>query len=139
MRNSAAGAEVEPLDFDQGRIGIGNIPADDGMAARLQGTGEIKTHRLRHLDEVLALGHALHAVDTDPGEIVPGLGDQRVIVRRLQLTEGGQRLFKGERQARKAAGEEREHPHAREGRGGLAGAEATGGLEISRQLSTISG
>ena len=114
-RNSAARVEVEPLDLDQGRVGIGNIPADDGMAAGLQRTGQIETHRLRDLDEILALGHALHAVDADPGEIVPGLGDQRVTVRRLQLAECGQRLLEGERQAGKAAGKEREHAHAPEG------------------------
>ncbi len=138
-RNSAARAEVEPLDFDQGRIGIGNIPADDGMAAGLQCTGKVKTHRLRHLDEVLALGHALHAVDADPREIVPGLGDQRVIVRRLELAECGQRLLEGERQAGKTAGKEREHAHAPEGGVGRTGAKPGDGSEISRQLSTISG
>jgi len=138
-RNRAAGVEVQPLDLDQGRVGIGNVPADNGMAARLERAGKIKAHRLRHLDEVLALGHALHAVDADPGEIGPGLGDQRVIVRRLQLAERGQRLLEGERQARKTTGKEREYAHAPEGRAGPTGAETAGGCEISRQLSTISG
>ena len=74
-------------------------------------------------DEILALGHALHAVDAKPGEIVPGLGDQRVAVRRLQIAERRQRLLQGKRQAREPAGEGREHAQAPGGqRSGSAGA-----------------
>ena len=98
----AAGAEVEPLDLDQRRIGIGDIPADDRVAAGLQRTGQIEPHRLGDLDEILALGHALHAVDAKPGDVVPALGDQRVAVRRLDVAVGRQRLLEQQREAREA-------------------------------------
>ena len=69
-RDVAAGCEIEPLDLDQGGIGIGDVPADDGVAAGLQRAGQIQAHRLGDRGEILALGHALHAVDAQPGQIV---------------------------------------------------------------------
>ena len=132
-----AGCEVQPLDFDQGGIGIGDIPADDRVPWGLQCAGQIEPHRVGDLDEILALRHALHAVDAKPGQVVSVFGDQRIAVRGLQVAIGGERLLEGQGQAREQAGEGSEHDQA-PGRSGNS-RRCSGDAATPLQPSTIAG
>ena len=88
-----ASVEVDALDLDQRRVRVGDVPTDDRMPFGLQRAGEIETHGLGDGLVVCTLRHALHAVDAQPGAVVTPLGDQRIIVRRLEVAVGGERLL----------------------------------------------
>src|SRR5208283_4875219 len=98
------------------------------MTRTLQRAREVEPHRLGDCLEVAAFGQALHAVNADPGQVVTGLGDEGVAVRRLQVAEGLQWLPERKRQSGKSARNRSEHGHA-----------ALTQLCAARQPSRISG
>ena len=63
------------------------------MTAGFERARKIQPHRFRDRSKILPLRHALHAADIHPGQVVAGLGHERVAVCRLQVAEGGQGLL----------------------------------------------
>ena len=93
LRDNPAGTHIGVFDFNECRIRIGNVIADDRVATGFQRARDFKTHRLGDFRKGFAFGHALHAVDAEPGHIMAGLGDKGVTMRGFQIAIGRQSLF----------------------------------------------